>query len=87
MLIIQSFAGIRAAPRFVLDKTANQKEEKGVIRMKLTLTYEEIAQMIGTSREIVTRVFSIFRKKNQVVIEGSTLALRDKVGLERLVQN
>ena len=35
--------------RFVLDMTANQKEEKGVIKAKLTLKHEEIVQMIGNS--------------------------------------
>jgi CRP/FNR family transcriptional regulator, cyclic AMP receptor protein len=73
--------------RFVLEMTANQKEEKGVVKAKLTLTHEEIAQMIGASRETVTRVLSIFRKKNLVIIKGSTLTLKDKAGLERLVQN
>jgi CRP/FNR family transcriptional regulator, cyclic AMP receptor protein len=73
--------------RFVLEMTANQKEEKGVVKAKLTLTHEEMAQMIGTSRETVTRVLSIFRKKNLVFIKGSTLTLKDKAGLERLVQN
>jgi CRP/FNR family transcriptional regulator len=72
--------------RFVLDMTANLKEEKGAVKAKLTLTHEEIAQMIGTSRETVTRVLSIFRKKNLVVVKGSTLTLKDKAGLERLVQ-
>jgi CRP/FNR family transcriptional regulator len=73
--------------RFVLDITANQKVEKGVVKAKLALTHEEIAHMIGTSRETVTRVLSIFRKKNLVVIKGSKLTLQDKAGLERLVQN
>jgi CRP/FNR family transcriptional regulator, cyclic AMP receptor protein len=73
--------------RFILEMTANQKEEKGAVKAKLTLTHEEIAQMIGTSRETVTRVLSIFRKKNMVVIKGSTLTLKDKAGLERLLQN
>jgi CRP/FNR family transcriptional regulator, cyclic AMP receptor protein len=72
--------------RFILDMMANQKEEKGVIKARLTLTHEEIAQMIGTSRETVTRVLSVFRKKNLVVIKGSTLTLKDKAGLEHLVE-
>jgi CRP/FNR family transcriptional regulator len=73
--------------RFVLDMTAHQKEEKGAVKAKLTLTHEEIAQMIGTSRETVTRMLSIFRKKNLVVIKGSTLTLKDRAGLERIVQS
>jgi CRP/FNR family transcriptional regulator, cyclic AMP receptor protein len=72
--------------RFILDVTADHKPEKGVVKAKLTLTHEEIAQMIGTSRETVTRVFSVFRKKNWLTVKGSTLTLKDRSSLERLVQ-
>ncbi len=73
--------------RFILDLTADHKLEKGAIKTKLTLTQEEIAQMIGTSRETVTRVFAGFRKKNLLIVKGSTLTLRDRSGLERIVQS
>ena len=72
--------------RFILTLTADQKSEKGLVKTKLTLTHEDIAQMIGTSRETVTRVFADFRKKNFLTLEGSTLTLKDRAGLERLVQ-
>jgi CRP/FNR family cyclic AMP-dependent transcriptional regulator len=72
--------------RFILDMTADHKAEKGAVKAKLTLTHEEIAQMIGTSRETVTRVLSVFRKKNWLVVKGSTLTLKDRSSLERLVQ-
>ena len=72
--------------RFILDMTAGHKSEKGSVKTKVSLTHEEIAQMIGTSRETVTRVLAGFRKKNLVVIKGSTLTLKDRPGLERIVQ-
>lgn len=72
--------------RFLLTLTAEHKSEKGPVKTKLTLTHEDIAQMIGTSRETVTRVFADFRKKNILSIEGSTLTLKDRSSLERLVQ-
>jgi CRP/FNR family transcriptional regulator len=71
--------------RFVLDWTADHNSEKGAIKVKLTLTHEEIAQMIGVSRETVTRLFALFRKKNLLQVKGSTLAIKDKAGLERLL--
>ncbi len=71
--------------RFILDLTADHKSEKGAVKTKLTLTQEEIAQMIGTSRETVTRVFAGFRKKNLLIVKGSTLTLKDRPGLERIV--
>jgi CRP/FNR family transcriptional regulator, cyclic AMP receptor protein len=53
--------------------------------MKLTLTHEEIAQMIGTSRETVTRLFADFKKRQLIQLRGSTLVIRNKTGLETLV--
>lgn len=52
--------------------------------VKLSLTHEEIAQMVGTSRETVTRVLTRFRKANLIEIHGSTLVIRDKAGLRIL---
>jgi CRP-like cAMP-binding protein len=49
--------------RFLLDLSADHDEGKGEIRLALTLTHEEIAQMIGASRETVTRLFADFKKK------------------------
>ena len=54
-------------------------------QMKLTLTHEEIAQMIGTSRETVTRVFSEFRKKQFVQRHGSTIVVCNRGALESLI--
>jgi len=58
---------------------------KDGIRIKVSLTHEEIAQLIGTSRETVTRVLGEFRDKNLAQLHGSTLLIRNKAGLEKLV--
>jgi CRP/FNR family cyclic AMP-dependent transcriptional regulator len=52
---------------------------------RLTLTHDEIAQMIGTSRETVTRQLAVFRKKQFIQKNGSTLVVRDRGALESLV--
>jgi len=44
----------------------NGESSKAEPRLKLRLTHEEIAQMIGTSRETVTRLFADM-KKHQIV--------------------
>ena len=54
-------------------------------RLKLTLTHEEIAQMIGTSRETVTRLFADFKKRQLIQLKGSTLVIRNRAALEGLV--
>ena len=62
--------------RFLLDLSADHEEGKGEVR--LTLTHEEIAQMIGASRETVTRLFADFKKKQLLQVRGSTLS--SKIG-------
>lgn len=52
---------------------------------RLTLTHDEIAQMIGTSRETVTRLFAAFRKKQFIQRNGSTLVVRNRGALQSLV--
>jgi CRP/FNR family transcriptional regulator len=54
-------------------------------QVKLTLTHEEIAEMIGTTRETVSRLFSDFKKKQLVQVKGSTLIFNNRGALERMV--
>jgi len=60
-------------------------ETNGQAQVKLTLTHEEIAEMIGTTRETVSRLFSDFKKKQLLQVKGSTLVLRNKGALEKMV--
>ena len=48
------------------------------------MTHEEMAQRIGSSRETVTRLLSHLKKKRLIRIEGTTLVIRDRTGLEAL---
>jgi len=57
---------------------------KGV-RLKVLLTHEEIAQMIGTTRETVTRLLSDFKRKGIIEVKGSTIVILRKPELESLV--
>ena len=72
--------------RFLLDWSAHHPSDNGAIRFNLTLTHEEIAQMIGASRETVTRLFADFKKRNLLQIKGSSVTIKDKLGIERLLQ-
>jgi len=56
-------------------------------RVKLALTHEEIAQMIGTSRETVTRLFADLKKRQIVQAKGSTLLIRNKLALKAIASN
>ena len=54
-------------------------------RMKLSLTHEEIGQMIGTSRETVTRIMAGFKKQRLIEQEGATLVVSNRPALESLI--
>jgi CRP/FNR family transcriptional regulator, cyclic AMP receptor protein len=71
--------------RLMLEWSSKGEPTKDGIRIKLSLTHEEIAQLIGTSRETVTRVLGDFRKKQFAQLRGSTLLIRNKEALEKLV--
>lgn len=71
--------------RLLLEWSEQGENTKEGIRVKLALTHEEIAQLVGTSRETVTRVLGDFRKQQIAQLRGSTLLIRNKPALERLV--
>lgn len=71
--------------KFLLDSSAEGQVAGGVIRTKLGLTHEDISQLIGSSRETITRILSEFRKMEIVELKGSTLIVRNKAALGRLV--
>jgi CRP/FNR family transcriptional regulator len=52
--------------------------------LRSVMTHEEMAQRIGSSRETVTRLLSHLKKKRLIRIEGATLVIRDRTGLEAL---
>jgi len=57
------------------------------MQVKLTLTHEDIAEIIGTTRETVSRLFSEFKKKQLLQLKGSTLVIRNRPALEKIVQS
>lgn len=69
--------------RFLLQWTEDGRTSEGAIRTKLSLTHEEIAQLIGASRETVTRILGDFRKQRVAEIAGSTLLVRNRPALEQ----
>lgn len=71
--------------RVLLEWAANGEQTKEGVRVKMAMTHEEIAQMIGTSRETVTRILTEFRTKRLAVIKGANLLISNRAGLERLI--
>src|SRR6266566_5597366 len=84
--------GLSASPsekfaKLLLSWSTKSTQSDGSSQVKLTLTHEEIAEIIGTTRETVSRLFSEFKKKQLMQVKGSTLVLRNKAALEKMVHS
>ena len=77
----EKFAKLLLAWSTEKDATSNGSQ------VRLTLTHEEIAEMIGTTRETVSRLFSEFKKKQLLQVKGAMLTIRNKGALERMLQS
>ena len=71
--------------RFLLDLRTTPGQENGHLRVTLTLTHKEIGEMIGASRETVTRIFAHFKREGLIEFHGSTVMLNDKARLGKLL--
>lgn len=54
------------------------------LRVHSAFTHEEIAQMIGSSRETVTRLLCDMKKRELIRLEGSTLVIPNRLALQTL---
>ena len=54
------------------------------VRVATNFTHEEIAQMIGSSRETVTRLLSDLKRKELIRLEGSTLVISNRIALQAI---
>jgi CRP/FNR family transcriptional regulator, cyclic AMP receptor protein len=58
----------------------------GGIRLQILLTQEEIAQIIGSSRETVTRLFSALKRQQIIRVKGGAMVIRNSAALASLAQ-
>lgn len=65
--------------------TSEGKETDRGIHLKICLTHGEIGQMIGASRETVTRLLGDLRNKRVIEFKGSSLFICNKAALESFV--
>jgi CRP/FNR family transcriptional regulator len=63
---------------------AGDATDVGDIWLRVYLTHEEIAQMIGASRETVTRMFSDLKRRKVIEGRGEALRVRDLAALRRI---
>lgn len=84
---IRSFV-MRSAPqriaRLILDWSQEDSGMATATGIKVALTHEEIGQIIGMSRETVTRTLADFRKQGIAELHGSTLLIQNSPALQKL---
>jgi len=71
--------------KFLLASAVGGRVTNGVVCASLAMTHEDIGQLMGTSRETITRAMTEFKKKHIVELRRSILTIYDKAALERLV--
>lgn len=69
----------------LLDWSKDAISNNGSVHLKVTFSHEEIGEMIGTSRETVTRVLKDFRESGLIEIKGSDLYVPNKHELEATI--
>jgi CRP/FNR family transcriptional regulator len=84
--VIQSLGHSRSASeklaRFFLGWSANHTH--GQDHLRIALTHEEIGEMIGVSRETVTRLLTAFKKRNLLTVNGATVNICNRPALRSL---
>src|SRR5215469_1882019 len=71
--------------RFLLDMPTSPSQNR--VRTTLTMTHDEIAETIGSSRETVTRLFTNFKREGYIEVHGSTVMFMNRPGLQALLDS
>ena len=69
---------------FLLEAALRGQETPQGVRFNLSLTHEEIAQIVGLTRESVTRGLAEFRHRSLISTKGPTVVIRNKPALEAM---
>jgi CRP/FNR family transcriptional regulator len=70
---------------FLLESAIQGQETPKGVRFNLSLTHEEIAQVVGVTRETVTRSLTELRTRMLISTKGPSVLIRDKSALEAMV--
>ena len=68
--------------QFLLEKSSSGQQTNQGKRFHLGLTHEEISQVVGISRETVTRTMTDFKTKMLIATKGSIVVIRNESGLK-----
>jgi len=84
---LRSFTMTTATERLARLLLDWSQDDSGMVSshgITVALTHDEIAQIIGMSRETVTRTFATLRKQNIADLHGSTLLIQNMAAIHKL---
>jgi CRP/FNR family transcriptional regulator len=82
LVLTRSSAGKLA--KLLLSQSTHPAVTVGEARVSSSMTHEEMAQRIGSSRETVTRLLSDLRRRRLIHLDGPTLVIHDRTALEAM---
>lgn len=71
--------------RLLLNRSDRSRSNGDSVTVTLSLTHEEIAECIGSTRETVTRALSEFKHQRLVKVNGASLTIPSRTALETFV--
>lgn len=71
--------------KLMLEWCKTNGNGNGTVHLKIPYTHEEIAEMIGTSRETVTRLLKDFKARKLISAKGSDFIIHDRVKLDATI--
>jgi CRP/FNR family transcriptional regulator len=87
-LLMLSESAVEKLSRLILKWSSDFGERKAEgVYLRNLLTQEEIAQIIGASRETVTRLFSALKRKQIIRVNGHGMLIRNSAALASLAQS
>ena len=84
LLLLTQTVGSRLAKLLLAWSKENDSDSSGTVRVDRVFTHEEVAQMICSSRETVTRLLANFSRRRVIRITSDSILIRDHHALEKL---
>jgi len=84
--MLLSHTATQRLARLLLEMATREGSMERTPHVHLGLTHQEMAEMIGSSRETVTRLLALFRQKEMIEIKASRLTIRNREALRGVGQ-
>ncbi|HEX7331697.1 MAG TPA: Crp/Fnr family transcriptional regulator [Pyrinomonadaceae bacterium] len=84
-LLLPQTASGRLAKLLLAWSNGYGSDTSHTVRLDKIFTHEEIAQMICSSRETVTRLLATLSRKQVITVMPDSILIRDRLALEKLV--